>query len=119
VEGEEGCTCGRQPQKGRSRMCRADHTKVFVQFFRTCTQVLVETVAYVRKLQWRQSCMYAGLNVYSDVRAGMYNKIFYAGVGMYRLTSAVVWLTLASCTCGLQQICKLGFVPRILLTCFC
>jgi hypothetical protein len=69
VAGEEGCTCGGQSQKRRNHMCRADHTKVSVQYFRTCTRVSVETVVYVRRFQWKQSCIYVGLSGYIHIHA--------------------------------------------------
>jgi hypothetical protein len=72
---------------------RANCTEVFVQVFRTCTWVAVETVAYVRKFQQGQSC--------TSVQG------FWAGTGPYRLTPAAVRLTSTSHAGGLWYICKL------------
>jgi hypothetical protein len=70
--------------------------------FRTCTRVAVGTVAYVRGLQWEQSYVHSVKNSCYKV---------WAGTGLYRPTSTTIWVTSAGRTGGLQQICKLGFVP--------
>jgi hypothetical protein len=66
--GEEGRTCGGQPQKGRSHTCRfviiRSVCTVFPYMYaglsgdsRVCTRVSVETVTYVHGSQWIQSRM--------------------------------------------------------------
>jgi hypothetical protein len=58
-------------------------------YHHTCMRVSVDTVAYVHGFQWRQSRMYAWVLVKKVAYVqGSYDMIFWATVGLYRLTSA-------------------------------